>query len=256
VDGAAIAAALASAGGALLLLGVSIALRAPFAPPAETPTRFELGQVWHMLRIGTPASITMIARPLSTFLLLKVVATFGTTAIAAFGIAIRTLGVNWIPYSGIHVAVSALVGQSLGAHRVDEAERVVHRGVAITAVLGVLFCVLYYLWAREIMLAFDSDPAVVRAGASFLKLIALSFLFSGPMFPLASAMNGAGDTQPPMIVAFLANWAVKLPLAYVLAVPVGLGVDGVWQAMFISIAFEAVVLFGWYRRGTWKHRTV
>ena len=256
VDGAAIAAALASAGGALLLLGVSIALRAPFAPPAETPTRFELGQVWHMLRIGTPASITMIARPLSTFLLLKVVATFGTTAIAAFGIAIRTLGVNWIPYSGIHVAVSALVGQSLGARRIHEAERVVHRGVAVTAVFGALFCILYYLWARDIMLAFDSDPAVVTAGASFLKLIALSFLFSGPMFPLASAMNGAGDTKPPMIVAFLANWAVKLPLAYALAVRLGMGVDGVWQAMFVSIAFEAVALFAWYRRGTWKRRAV
>jgi putative MATE family efflux protein len=256
VDGAAIAAALASAGGTLLLLGISIALRAPFSPPAGKATRLELDQFWQMLRIGTPASITMVARPLSTFLLLKVVASFGTTAIAAFGIAIRTLGVNWIPYSGVHVAVSALVGQSLGARRVDEAERVVHRGVAVTGVLGVVFCVLYYLWAREIMLAFDRDPAVVAAGASFLKLIALSFLFSGPMFPLASAMNGAGDTKPPMIVAFLANWAVKLPLAYVLAVPFGLGVDGVWQAMFVSIAFEAVALYAWYRRGTWKHRAV
>jgi Na+-driven multidrug efflux pump len=240
----------------VLLLGFSLAWRRPFPRPHGTRLAVTPAQLWHMLRIGTPASLTMIARPLSTFLLLKVIASFGTTAIAAFGIAIRSFGVNWIPYSGIHVAVAALVGQNLGAHRVHDAERVVHRGLVITTGLGVFFCVLYYGFARDIMLAFDHDPAVVAAGESFLKLIALSFLFSGPMLPLGSAMSGAGDTKPPMIVAFLANWAVKLPLAYVLALPLGYGVDGVWQAMFVSIVFESLLMFAWYRRGTWKTKRV
>ena len=119
-----------------------------------------------------------------------------------------------------------------------------------------VFCVLYYGWARDIMLAFDHEPAVVAAGESFLKLIALSFLFSGPMLPLGSAMNGAGDTKPPMIAAFLANWPVKLPLAYVLALPLGYGIDGVWMAMFVSIVFESLLMFVWYRRGTWKTKRV
>jgi Na+-driven multidrug efflux pump len=49
--------------------------------------------------------------------------------------------------------------------------------------------------------------------------------FSGPLLPLSTAMSGAGDTRPPMIVAFIANWAVKLPPAHVLALPLGHGVD-------------------------------
>jgi Na+-driven multidrug efflux pump len=198
----------------------------------------------------------MIARPLSTFLLLKVIASFGTAAVAAFGIAIRAFGVNWIPYSGVTVAVSALVGRSLGAHRVAEAEGVVRRGVVVTTLLGVLFCILYYVFAHEIIGAFDDEPSVVAAGATFLQLVALSFLFNGPTLPLGSAMNGAGDTKPPMLAAFLANWPVKLPLAWALAVPYGWGVDGVWVAMFISIVFEALLMFAWYRRGTWKRKRV
>ena len=106
------------------------------------------------------------------------------------------------------------------------------------------------------MLAFTHDAAVVAAGKSFLKLIALSFLFSGPMLPLGSAMNGAGDTKPPMVIAFIANWLVKLPLSYVLAVPFGYGIDGVWTGMFVSIVFEALLMFWWYRRGTWKTKRV
>lgn len=256
VDGAAIAAVLASAAGGVLFVVLSLARRRPFAAPAHARLVIAPDQLWQMLRVGTPASITMVARPLSTFLLLKVIASFGTAAIAAFGIAMRSFGVNWIPYSGIHVAVSALVGQNLGAHQVAEAERVVRRGLVVTTLLGVVFAALYYGWARDIMLAFDHEPAVVIAGESFLKLIALSFLFSGPMLPLGSAMNGAGDTKPPMIAAFLANWAVKLPLAYLLALPLGRGVDGVWLAMFVSIVFESLLMFGWYRRGTWKTKRV
>ena len=186
----------------------------------------------------------MIARPLSAFLLLKVIASFGTSAIAAFGIAMRSFSVNWIPYSGLNVAISSLVGQSLGARSPAEARRVVHRGLALTTILGMFFCVAYYSAARSIILAFDRDPAVVDAGEWFLKLIALSFLFSGPMLPLGSAMNGAGDTKPPMIAAFVANWPVKLPLCYALALPLGYGIDGVWIGMFVSIVFESIVMFG------------
>jgi len=255
VNGAAVAAVLSSAIGCLLFLGWSFMNRRPFAPPAHAIS-VSLAEFWQMLKIGTPASVSMIARPLSTFLLLKVVASFGTAAIAAFGIAIRSFSVNWIPYSGINVAVSSLVGQSLGGHRTRDAESTVRQGLVLTTLLGVFFCVLYYGWARDIMLAFDHEPAVVTAGESFLKLIALGFLFSGPMLPLGSAMNGAGDTKPPMIAAFLANWPVKLPLSYVLAIPLGYGVDGVWLGMFVSIVFEALVMFVWYRRGTWKTKRV
>jgi putative MATE family efflux protein len=256
VNGAAIAALLASIAGCAVFLAITVIRQRPFPPPEHATVHFAPAELWHMVRIGTPASITMVARPLSTFLLLKVIASFGTTAIAAFGIAMRTFGVNWIPYSGIYVAISALVGQSLGARRVGEAERIVRRGLVVTTALGVVFCALYYGWARAIMLAFDQDAAVVAAGESFLKLIALSFLFSGPMLPLGAAMNGAGDTKPPMVIAFIANWLVKLPLAYLLAVPFGYGIDGVWLGMFVSIVFEALVMFAWYRRGTWESKRV
>lgn len=256
VDGAAIAAVLSGAVGCALFLGIAAATGKPFPRPSRGEWMLEPRHFWHMLRIGAPAGVSMIARPLSTFLLLKVIASFGTAAIAAFGIALRSFSVNWIPYAGLNTAVSTLVGQSLGARNLPRAERVVRRGLGISAVLGVAFCALYYGFAREIILAFDREPAVVAAGAPFLQLIALSFLFSAPMYPLVSAMNGAGDTKPPMVTAFLANWLVKLPLCWALAIPFGYGVDGVWIGMFASIVFEALAMFAWYWRGTWKTRQV
>jgi len=256
VNGAAIAAVLSGTAGCILFLAVSLLLGRPVTRPPGFHAVLRPIELWHMIRIGAPASASMVARPLSTFLLLKVIASFGTSAIAAFGIALRSFSVNWIPYSGINAAVSTLVGQSLGARNVPEAERIVRRGLVLTALLALFFCSVYYGLATQIIRAFDREPAVVAAGVPFLQLIAFSFLFSGPMLPLVSAMNGAGDTKPPMIVAFLANWPLKLPLSWALALPFGYGIDGVWIGMFISIVFEAIVMSLWYRRGKWKSKEV
>jgi putative MATE family efflux protein len=256
VNGGAIAGLLAGAGGFIVFLTTSLRRGKPFKRPAHQPLALSLGEFWRMLRIGTPASLSMVARPLSTFLLLKVVASFGTAAIAAFGISLRSFSVNWIPYSGINTAVSSLVGRSLGRRDVDAATRAVRHGLAVDTALGVVFCILYYAFAQDIILAFDREPAVVAAGGPFLQLMALGFLVSAPMFALTSAMNGAGDTKPPMVAAFLANWPIKLPLSYALALPFGYGINGVWIGMLVSIVFEAIVIFVWYQRGTWKTKKV
>ena len=255
-DGGAVAAALSGLVGAVAFLLLSLLRGRPFKRPAQERWALSAEQLWRVARIGAPASLSMIARPLSTFLLLKVIASFGTAAIAAFGIAVRSFSVNWIPYSGINLAVSTLVGQRLGAGKVAEAEHVVWRSLLLSSALGVFFCFAYYGLAHQIMLTFDREPAVVAAGEPFLELMSLSFLFSAPMLPLGAAMNGAGDTKPPMIVAFLANWLIKLPLAYLLALPLSLGVNGVWIGILVSIVFEALAMIVWYRRGTWKTKRV
>ncbi|MBI3782756.1 MAG: MATE family efflux transporter [Deltaproteobacteria bacterium] len=256
VAGGAVAACVSSAAGMILMLAVSAATRQPFDWKAARRIRLAPREFLRMLRVGTPASLTLIARPLSTFLLLKVIASFGTAAIAAFGIALRSFSFNWIFYSGINAAVATLVGQNLGARNLRQAENVVRRGFLMTSVLGTVFCFVYFLWSQQLILLFDSEPAVVAAGEPFVKLMALGFLFNAPMLPLVSAMNGAGETRVPMIAAFLANWPLKLPLAYALALPLGYGINGVWTGMLVSIVIESLMVFAWYRRGTWKLKQV
>ena len=97
----------------------------------------------------------------------------------------RSFGVSWIPYSGITLRVSALVGQSLGAHRCTRPKRVVRRGQWSAPPSACLFCLLYRATASDIIRAFDHEPEVVIAGTSFLQMIALGWLFSGPMLPMA-----------------------------------------------------------------------
>ena len=175
---------------------------------------------------------------------------------AAFGITLRAYNINWIPLGGIVAAVSTLVGQRLGAREAAAAERLVHRSAAAAAVLGIAFWIGYGTFAREFIAFFDDAPEVVAIGGRFLAILAATMAFSAMTVPLVAAMNGAGDTRVPMIAAFLANWPVKLPLAWALAVPFGYGLEGVWWGIFVSVLLEAALVALWFRRGAWKTRVV
>ena len=256
VLGAAVADVVASAVGCALSITVFLSRWGPFPRGVRGKTSIEPGGLWQIVRIGVPASVTMLARPLSTFFLLKVIASFGTAALAGFGIVLRAFSLNFIPFSGLNAATATLVGQRLGAGSPEEARHVVRRGLLVAVLLSVGFCAIYSTFAEPLIAIFDSDPEVIAIGIPFLLIIAFGQLFTGPTMPLAAAMNGAGDTRPPMFAALVANWPVKLPLAYALAVPLGLGTSGVWLGMFCSMILEAALLALWYRRDRWTTKSV
>jgi putative MATE family efflux protein len=228
----------------------------PFPKPNTTQFRLRLHQFWRIIHVGVPASVSMMARPVSTFFLLKVIASFGDSAVAGFGIALRAFNINWIFLAGLTAAVSTLVGQNLGARQPEAAERVVGRGLWVSISLGILFVVGYSSIAEEFVGLFDNSPEVIEIGARFLRILAFSMWASSATVPLVAAMNGAGDTQAPMIAAFVSNWLIKLPLAWTLAVPFGYGLDGVWAGMFVSILLEAALVLVWFRTGRWKTKEV
>ena len=61
---------------------------------------------------------------------------------------------------------------------------------------------------------------------------------------------------PAMIVTIVANWPIKLPLCWALALPMGYGTNGVWIGMLVSMVVEAAIIAWWFRRGTWKTRQI
>ena len=228
----------------------------PLPRPPGARLRFRVSEFARMIKIGVPASISMMARPVSTFILLRVIASFGDASVAAFGVALRAFNLNWIPLAGLTAAISTLVGQNLGAKLPEQAAGAVGRGLRISIALGFVFMVFYGTIAEQFIAFFDDSPEVVSIGSSFLRILAVSMWASSATVPLVAAMNGAGDTRAPMLAAFFSNWPIKLPLAWALAVPFGFGLDGVWTAMFLSIVLEAVLIIAWFRTGRWKLKQV
>ena len=142
--------------------------------------------------------------------------------------------------------------------QVDEAgSHDMSRGVDLSIALSVALGVPYWIWAREVVGIFEHESAVVLdLGTTFIRLLVVANLATAFSVVWGAVMTGAGDTRPPMVIAILANWVVKLPLAYGLAILLGVGVEGIWWAMAISIVFESGLLLAWYRRDRWMHAEV
>jgi putative MATE family efflux protein len=256
VAGAAIASLICQVLGLVMLIGLYSRRDLGFPHPGVL--RWYGASAWgRMLRIGIPGGLSALTRPFSTLFLLKVIASFGAPGIAAFGITVRSLSLTWLYYGALSTAVSTLTGQSLGRRDLDGIRRLVARSIRMSIVLSVALGVPYWIWAREVVGLFEHDNvAVLDLGTRFMRLLVVANLATAFSMVWGAVMSGAGDTRPPMAISILANWAVKLPLAYWLAISLGIGVEGIWWAMAISIVFESVALLIWYRRDRWMYAKV
>lgn len=207
-----------------------------------------------ILKIGIPACLQGITRPFTGMIMFRIVAFYGTAAIAAFGIGMRTLGLMFIYLTGLMTSVQTLVGQSLGAKKLKKAEEVVRRVLLIGFAIQIPVTILYILFAPQIISIFNNDPDVIRIGTEYLRIISLSLTLIAFTIAFGGAQYGAGDTKPPMVASVISNWVLKIPVAYIIANHLHLASRGVWIAIALSVLVESIIVAVFYYRGGWKRK--
>ncbi len=184
--------------------------------------------------------------------LIRILATFGSTVLAGYVIAIRVVIFIILPSWGLANAAATLVGQNLGADQPDRAERAVWvTGLWNMAFMGVV-TVLFVAFAGPIVRIFTADPGVAQVG----ETISYGYVLYAWGMVILQAFNGAGDTWTPTWVNLIAFWLVQIPLAWVLAHVVGIGHEGVYWAIAASYSLSAVIGLVLFRRGKWKLKQV
>jgi putative MATE family efflux protein len=199
-----------------------------------------------VLKIGVPAALEHILIAAAFIALSVVVARLGTATLAAQQIALVALSFSFLPGIGFGVAATVLVGQSLGAQRLDEGTTAV--GIATRWALGwmSLIGLLVLVFAEQVMRFFTPDPLVVSAGAAGLRVVALAQPFWAILLVLAGALRGTGNTRFPMIVTGGMTW-LSVGLAWLLLSTVGGGLVAVWGS-FLAIAPAALIYHWRWRR--------
>ncbi len=210
----------------------------------------------NLVKIAAPAVLQFTIGTASWSALVRVVAGFGSEAIAGYVIGLRVIIFVLLPAAGLSNAASTLVGQNLGAGKPERAEASVWRAAFINAVvLGAAGSVLL-LFSRSIVGWFSPEPMVIFYGASALHIVAFGFLFYAFGMVMEGAFNGAGDTWTPTYLNLFVFWIVEIPLAYVLAYRFGLGPHGVFWAITVAFSLLAVCSVLLFKRGKWKQKVV
>ncbi len=190
----------------------------------------------------------------SWILVMRIVALYGSAAIAAYTIALRMLEFAYLPAWGLGNAAATLVGQNLGAGRPDRAEQSAWRAARFNVLFLSAVGVVVLIMAPQIAALFSSDAEVLRYATNCLRIMGLGY----PMYALGMIMvqslNGAGDTASPSVLNLICFWLIQIPLAYWLATSAGLGPNGAFTAIVIAESLLTVLSVVVFRRGRWRYQ--
>jgi putative MATE family efflux protein len=209
-----------------------------------------------LLTIGLPSGLNLLLRNVVTFVILKLVSSFGTGAIAVLGIANRIYQFGAMPSSGLGMGSGIIVGQALGSDEVLKARHTVF----LTSVNGLAFSVLvsiaFFVFPRQLLSLFLGEEDInLFDGVGLMYVYGLSLMVLSLMSGLGAAFFGSGKTHPILYASLISQWCFQVPYALFVTLVLHLPVTYLWVAYFIGDFIECVGMYIYYRKGEWTlHR--
>ena len=218
--------------------------------------RLNIPVMVRLLRVSITGIIQFLLATASWMALVRIVAVFGSAAVAGYTIAVRLLIFTILPSWGLSNAAATLVGQSLGAGKPQRAESSVYRTGFFNMLYLGLISLVFLFFPAPLVSVFTSEAAVVSTAVSCLTIFGISFVSYGWGMILIQAFNGAGDTLTPTYLNFFAFWVFQLPLAWLLAIHLNRGPRGAfWAVLFADLVLTATS-FVFFRQGKWKRQKI
>ncbi|MBC7223510.1 MAG: MATE family efflux transporter [Anaerolineae bacterium] len=252
VAGSAIGAATARGLGGVAVVAILLRRRAAVRLVPRYVARPVAHHLRRILAVGLPAGAEQLSLRIALLIFASLVTRLGTVAYAGHQVALMLMSLSYMPGWGFSVASTTLVGQALGAGRPDEAERSALLSTMMNVLVMAAIGFLLFLGARPAAAIFTNEPAIIQQAVLALRTFAFAQPFLGIGFVLAGALRGAGDTRSVLFLTSVPLWLVRLPLAYLLGMAMGLGLVGIWAAADADWLLRSGLLWWRFRRGRWK----
>jgi putative MATE family efflux protein len=189
-----------------------------------------------ILHVGLPAAATNAIIPLSTAMIVGILAGFGPEAVAGLGFATRIEGLAMIAFLALSAVVNPFFAANVGARRTDRLLRALHVLQRFSILFGVVVAALLWFAAPWLADRFTADPAVATVARQYLRMVPLSYGAAGLIMLSNAAFNGLGRPLAATAISALRMFALNVPVAWLGAR--WFGVPGV----FLGIATANVVV--------------
>lgn len=206
----------------------------------------------NLVRVSLGGIAQFIIATSSWIGLVRIIAEFGSISLAGYTIAVRILIFSILPSWGMSNAAATLVGQNLGAGKPLRAEKSTWISAFANMVFLGIVGVIFFTNAELLMRIFTADSEIIEIGARCLKVMSYGYLAYAFGMVIIQAFNGAGDTLTPTLINFVCFWMVEIPLAYILAMEIGLAEEGVFYSIVVAETLLGIIGFILFKRGKWK----
>ncbi|MDD7013798.1 MAG: MATE family efflux transporter [Spirochaetales bacterium] len=224
---------------------------------------------WHLtgkiLKIGIPNGIENSTFQIGKIIVMSLVATYGTNAVAANAAANTLCSLEVFPAASVGLGMLTVVGQCMGAGEIEQAGYYTKKLMAIAFASMMILNIPFLFMAHKAMELFNMEHEVTEIGYIITFCHGFFALFIWPLsFTLPNALRAAGDATFTMIVSMISMWTVRVGLAYLFKYTgtfglmekmhwsLSYGVISVWLAMFIDWAVRSTFFIARFARGKWK----
>lgn len=219
--------------------------------------RFDGRMIRKILAIGVPNGLENSMFQLGKILVLSLVSTFGTYAIAANAVSNAIALFQILPGMAISLAITTVISQCVGANDYEQVHYYLKKLFAIIYVAMVGTVALIFLALPLILKAYNLSDQTAAAATNIIHFHGISAMIIWPLsFALPAAYRAAGDAKACMYTSIVSMWIFRIGFSYLVGKYMGLGVFGVWVAMVIDWVVRAICFVIRYFNGKWKHGAI
>ena len=255
IAGSAYASLTSRAIGIFLLVGVMYLLPSRKNSPVRFPRKwtFEPKLIKDIVLIAIPSAIQSGIRSIAFLSMTTIITIYGTAAVAAYGICLRLDMMGLIIVMGLCTGVAVMVGQNLGAGKVERAEKTVRSAAVVNAVFMTIVAGVYLLFAAGFLAFFGATNTSLADGTLFMQIVPLSYPIVGIAMTLGFAMNGAGMTRPGMYSAIAGQLVVQVGLSAFFAFN-GYPIQYIWYAVICGTVIMFCFDLFFYKKSGWQRK--
>ena len=251
VAGAAAATAFGMFVAGMITLFVAFKRKNGFEISLKESYRIDWKLMKKIFRISLPAMLERFCMSSSGIFVTRAIATLGTVALAANSLALTAESMSFMPGFAFQMAATTLVGQCIGANRMDRAKEFSRTTCAIAAVVMLFTGTALYVFARPIISFFTPDEDVILLSAKCLQVLAVMQIPQVLCWVFGGVLRGAGDTKYNFYVTASTNWLIRTLFSILLIRVFHLGVVEIHYVMVVECLVRLFFLFLRYRSGKW-----
>lgn len=256
-EGAGIATLLSRATAALMMLMLIRSRRNPIYIDRVYPVVLDWNMIRSIFRVGVPSGVENGIFQFGKLLVQSLITRLGTAAIAANAILNSIAGLVIVPGSAVGLAMITVVGQCVGANDYQQAVSYTKKLLLTAYACLILTALPVLLLCDQVIGLFHLSAAATADALSVLPVQCIMHMLLWPAaFTLPNALRAAGDARFTMIISVCAMWVLRVGLSYVFILGLGMGVGGVWYAMYCDWMARIICFSIRFKRGRWKAKRV
>lgn len=211
-------------------------------------------QLMPLVKLGVPMAIRSASIQFSKLFVNSWINSYGVIISAVTGVASKLGNISNLIANSVNTAASSMIGQNIGAEKYPRVSRVIGVALVINLICAAALCGAVLFAPEAVFGVFSSDEQVLLGCMEYIPVAVVIFLGSALRSPMGAFINGSGNYRLNFAVAILDGIVMRIGLALLLGLALGMAYLGFWYGHAIAGFTPFFIGLFYYLFGNWKKR--